>query len=937
MQHRALTVCPVLIGREWECGQLRAALEAATTGAGGCTLLSGEAGVGKSRLVSELVANAEAGDWATVRVSCLEADIGEPYALALQLAQLLDGTPLPFQTAPEAERQARRVEQALRDRIERYADDRPLLLVAEDIHWSDQPSLHALLGLIHRPGRWLFALTYRPEPLQPALAGFLAELARLRLVREIELAPLRRAEVARMVRATLAFDEQVTGALLDEIVSATEGVPFLVEEVLRSLIESGGLERDGRNWRRCEGVPLRTPGSLRQAIDARLLTQPIHVRRVAMLAAAIGQAPALDVLRPLCDLDDATLLQALRMLVDAQILVVRPDGHPAFRHALTREAILARLLTPERQQLHREVAEVLTRDPATPAATLAYHLAQAGQPRLAGPHALRAAREAAVVHAHREAIGHYHVALAGQAAPEAELLTALGDHHTHLSECEAAVSRYRQAMQPYVATGDHTRIAELALRIGIAYATQRRRTEARRYLVAALEGLPPGHPDRWRAGRELALQLAAQGLFREAEATLYQAREDGAATGALARLRIEHELGGVLSVQGDWAALERAALATLRDTAADPGPGDADEVLALRHDAEAVLGEIALYRGDMVRSLSHHQACLDLATRRGLLHEQALARWSIAMKLYYLGRWDEAHTELAEVQALGGAPIGELVPPFEHRIAGRLEEAVACWLDTWGRFEVDVDFELLVAIALYSSEALLAVGRYDEVRDRLDTLLTRIRCTGALSYEFRLAPLWAEALARLADPRAATVCDDTLVLVRRLGAPHQEALALRARAWSRRTAGDWSGAFGDCDASLAILDRLGIAWEAAQTLRLAGELRLARGRRGDRERARTALDEARQRFAAIGIERDCRDVMAILSRAGLPDLPPDDDPLSPREREVAKLAALGLTNREIAERLVITEKTASHHVSAILTKLGLGSRVEVAAHIARHG
>ena len=77
--------------------------------------------------------------------------------------------------------------------------------------------------------------------------------------------------------------------------------------------------------------------------------------------------------------------------------------------------------------------------------------------------------------------------------------------------------------------------------------------------------------------------------------------------------------------------------------------------------------------------------------------------------------------------------------------------------------------------------------------------------------------------------------------------------------------------------------------------------------------------------------------MATLSRAGLPDRSPDGDPLSPREREVAELAARGLTNREIAERLVITEKTASHHVSAILTKLGLGSRVELAAHIARHG
>lgn len=937
MQHRASTVCPVLIGREWELGHLRAALEAATGGSGGCILLAGEAGVGKSRLVSELVGNADVGGWVTVRVGCLESDVRQPYALVVQLADALGGWTVPFDDAPEAARQTRRIEQALRHQIERVTGDRPLLLVAEDLHWSDQPSLQVLLGLVQRPVRSLVVLTCRKEPLQPSLASFLAELTRLRSAREVELRSLGRSEVARMVRAILARDEQIPGALLDEVMSATEGVPFLVEEVLRSLIESGGLEPEGRGWRRHEGAPLRVPGSLRQAIEARLLTQPPDVTRVALLAAAIGQAPDLDLLRTLCGLDEPTLLQAVRALVDAQILVGHPDGRPAFRHALTREAILARLLTPERQLLHRQVAEALGRDPTTPAATLAYHWAQADQAHLAGPHALRAAREAAAVHAHREAIGHYQLALTGQAAPAPELLTALGDHHTHLSECEAAASRYRQAMQPYVVAGDHTRIAELALRIGIAYATQRRRTEARRHLVAAVEGLPPGHPDRWRAGRELALQLAAQGLYREAEGALYQARTDGVTAGPLARMRIEHELGGVLSVQGNWTALERVARATLRETTDDSGLGDPDELLALRHDAEAVLGEIAVYRGDLAGSLAHHRACLDLSRRRGLLHEQALARWSMAMKLYYLGRWDAAWTELAEVQALGGALIGELVPPFEHRLAGRLEEAADCWLDIWERFEADLDLELLVAIARYWSETLIALDRCQEVRDRLDAILTRVQSAGAVSYEFRLAPLWAEALARLDDPRAAVACDAALALARRLGTPHQGALALRARAWSRRSDADWSGAFQDCDAALVVFDQTGIAWEAGQTLKQAGQLRLDRGRRGDRERARMALDEARQRFAALGSERDVADVSAILARAGLLDRAPADGPLSPRQNEVAALAARGLTNRQIAEQLFITEKTAAHHVSAILTKLRLGSRVEVAAYIARQG
>src|SRR5262249_51138129 len=154
---------------------------------------------------------------------------GQPYSLTSQLADALGMPWLLFDDAAEAARQTRRGEQELRTQIERFAGDRPLLLVAEDLHWSDQPSLQILLGLVQRPVRTLVLLTCRKEPLQPALAGFLAELTRLRSPREIEIRALGRPEVARMVRAILGLDEPISSALLDEVMNATEGVPFLVE------------------------------------------------------------------------------------------------------------------------------------------------------------------------------------------------------------------------------------------------------------------------------------------------------------------------------------------------------------------------------------------------------------------------------------------------------------------------------------------------------------------------------------------------------------------------------------------------------------------------------------------------------------------------------------------------------------------------------------
>ena len=135
-----------------ELGQLRWALESARGGDGGVVLLTAEAGIGKSRLLAELLAEPAAAAAAVVRVGCLESDAAEPYALILQLADALGGLDLPFEHAPEAERQTRRVEQVVRNGLHCEAGDRPLILVAEDLHWSDESSLNVLLALAQRPG-----------------------------------------------------------------------------------------------------------------------------------------------------------------------------------------------------------------------------------------------------------------------------------------------------------------------------------------------------------------------------------------------------------------------------------------------------------------------------------------------------------------------------------------------------------------------------------------------------------------------------------------------------------------------------------------------------------------------------------------------------------------------------------------------------------------
>jgi DNA-binding CsgD family transcriptional regulator/DNA-binding transcriptional ArsR family regulator len=927
-------VSPVLVGRAEEMAALGAAAETIATGQGGLLLLSGEAGVGKSRLVSELLDSPAAVGCRRIRVACLESDLAEPYALALEIARAA-GKPgidlLPDGAAAEA--RVRRVQHALQAILTPEAESRPLILVAEDIHWSDSPSLSVLLGLAQRPGRMLLLATYRPEGPSPGLSGFLAEAGRIQPAREIRLRALARVDVARMVQEILELDTPVPGALLDEIMAATDGNPFLVEEALRSWVEIGAIERDGSTWRRRPGVPLQAPDSLRHAIDARLARLPDEVVTVAERAAVVSQLVSVEFLSRLCGLDGERLSAALRALRDAQILERRIDGTLAFRHALTRQAVLARLLQPERHARHRQVAELLESSPESTPAALAYHWSQAGEPTRAALYALRAAERAASLHAHREAARFYELARAGGAGPRAELLASLADQHVALGELDQAIPLYEEAQAIHRAEGSSTEVARLDLRMGIAFANDRERAASIAHLESAFSGLLPDDPDRWRAGLALGVQIAATGRYDVAEETLARIEQASYELDQLTRLRVTYELGGLRALRGNWQALADAAESVLRET---PDTGD-DEILAFRDDAHAALGTVAYYRGSFEDAVAHFSACKEIAGRRGVAAAQAIARWNLATNaLYNLGRWREARVELGELQALGTVNVAESAAWVEAWLDGRWEQALDDWLQAWPEMIKPGDLEVQTAHGRRIADILLALGRTRQALDLLEDVLARIRAVQARSFELQLTPREAEALARLGDPRALPACDTGLDLARQLGARPAEGLLLRARALAHGAAGAWQDAFADCEAAVELLNELPMPYEAARTLREAGLLRLARRRRGDRDRAADVLRTAQQAFADIGATRDEAATTGILSAAGLAsEADRGSGPLTAREREVAGLVAEGLSNRDIAERLFITEKTAAYHVGSILTKLDFDSRAQIAAYVVR--
>ncbi len=763
---KAQSVSPELFGRDTQLAELQHWLEAVGAGRGGVVLVAGEAGVGKSRLLSEALQMPEATRCVQIRVNCLEGDEAEPYSLTRSLIAAAEGSPaeVAIDPAPEAERQVRQVEQALLALLEEVRRERPLLVVVDDMHWSDSPSLQVLLALSLHPGPRLFLLSYRPEPMTPGLASFLADVSRLRLAKTISLQPLSYADTGRMVRAMLDLQETLPPALLPELMTVTEGIPFLVEELLHTLVERGDLQPHGTGWRFRRGTALAVPGSLRLAIEGRLLLQPREVIALAEQAAVVGQVVDVARLARLSDLDEPELFTALRALIEAQILITQPDGTLAFRHALTREAIRTRLLQAERQTLHRRVAMMLEAEGGAASSTLAYHWSEAGEVSRAADQAYQAAKQAASLYAHREAIAHYELALSGGAGTKEEILSTLGDQYQALGEREEAIAHYQAAQAIYRAAGDTTAVAILNLRIGVAYSQQRFRKEALESLQAAFTDLPGNHPDRWRAGLYLGLQQAAMGNQDAAEATFLAAQEAARDT-AVAELRIEYELCGLRARRGDWAALEEAAQRVLREA-----PDQTDEGLALRYDAHAALGSVAYYRGTLSKSLDHFTACLRIAEQRGLTDEQALARWNLATNaLYHLGRWHEAREQLAELQALAIKDWAQPGIVFELWLNGEWEQAAEIWLRSWPDLLESDDLELQMAFGRRIADLLLALGRPQEALMLLAPLLAQLRRFEARSFELQLIPRQVEALARMGDKQALPVAQDGLVLAQTLG------------------------------------------------------------------------------------------------------------------------------------------------------------------------
>ena len=455
-----------LVGREHEVGLLRERWAQVQAGRGHIVVLSGEAGIGKSRLVQ--VVKDEIIDAAALRIeyrcspyhqhsalypmiahlervlALRQDDTPEdklrkleeairPYPLPLAevvpLFAALLALPLPASYPPltlTPQRQKQKTLEALLTWLLVLTEQQPLLFVVEDLHWIDPSTLEFLTLLVEQgpTARLLTLLTCRPE-FQPPW-GLRTHLTPIALQR------LPQPQVEAMI-AQVTGGKALPPVVLQQVVTKTDGVPLFVEELTKTVLESGLLRETEEHYALTVPLPpLAIPATLHDALMARL-DRLATVKAVAQLGAVLGRTFAYEVLQAVTPLDAAALQQALARLVDAELLYQRgvpPQATYLFKHALIQEAAYQSLLKSTRQQFHQRIAQVLeTRFPAsveTQPELVAQHYTAAGCVEQAIPYWQQAGQQASDHSAHLEAISHVTTGI--------ELLTTLPETPEHTQQ-----------------------------------------------------------------------------------------------------------------------------------------------------------------------------------------------------------------------------------------------------------------------------------------------------------------------------------------------------------------------------------------------------------------------------------------------------------------------------------------------------------------------
>jgi DNA-binding CsgD family transcriptional regulator/tetratricopeptide (TPR) repeat protein len=962
------------VGREQQLAELRRLLHEAMDGHARIALVGGESGVGKTRLVDELLHHAKARGVRVLAGDCVELAEGElPYAPLIGALRPLIRADDPSLTAVrdafnrspgdiDAADQGR-VFELLLDALDVLAQQAPLALVLEDIHWADR-STRDFLAFAARnlcKERVLLLATYRTDELhrRHPLRPLLPDLERQEEVTLVTLERLTRPELAELLSDILgaAPDDD----LLDRLFARCEGNPLFAEELL-----AAGHDGHGD-----------LPPTLRDALILRVEALPEATQGLLRVVAAAARADE-ALLAEVGELEPAVLRPALREALASNVLTLGEDGRYAFRHALLREAMHEDLLPGEDVELHLRLARALERradagqDDLDTVVEIAHHFAAAGEQAEALGAAVRAADEAERLRAPAEALAQLERALAlwprvpdarGRAGMDhARLLERLGTAADDLGDYERARHAFANALAELDSGEDPRRAARLMEALGSAQWHMGRGDETMATYDRGLMLLrdvdePCVERAMLLAGKAKTLMLG--GRYAEAievcDITLTEATASGSRA---AEANARNTLGVALACNGDV----EEGIAQLRESMAIDR---ADGRLELLGRGYTNLGDTLLLVGRAREAYDFVTAGIAESEGRG--RKGSWMRLQAAEIAVALGRLDDADALLADhrgrrqndtVGAYYGAISGELALARDHP-----EEALEHLQRASALVQMAYDPQWHGPLAAMTAHALRRLRRLDEARATLEQARLRLTRVPGMQDHARLARLAATVIAVEADvaERARDLGDADAVAaaVERAEAAVERARAeagvLSAMGWVADAEAELTRARGESSPEAWARSR--DAWLAMERFPYAAEALWRQGeaalRTGDREAAQALLAEGLAEAGELDMDWLIAEIEALARRARLrlsvaeeeaetEVVAAEADPgadlgLTPREREVLALLAGGATNREIGEALFMAEKTASVHVSRILAKLDVRSRTEAAAVAYRLG
>jgi DNA-binding CsgD family transcriptional regulator/tetratricopeptide (TPR) repeat protein len=974
----------VFVGRHREIEAMGAALEAASARRGGLALLAGEPGIGKTRTALEMAARAAARGARVLWGRCHEEEGAPPYwpwvqilraaAVAQSSEELLEDlgagagdvseivpeirARLPDLDAPATLRDPSSTRFRLFGSITRFlinASRRAThVLVLDDLHWADVPSLKLLEFLAQElaDSCVLVIGAYRETELsrRHRLSDTLGALARAPRVLRLHLAGLNAEDVQRFVVTAAGMTPPLW--LMNAIHSQTEGNPLFVREVVRLLEQGGHLANDSLHTGSAPSI--RLPEGVREVIGRRLNLLPSSCNELLATAAVIGREFAWDVLAQACraETGEEAALEALDQAMVAHLIEETTPGRYQFTHNLVRITLYDELRTGQRRRLHHLVGEAIElvhrRDLKPVLADLAHHFRASGlgaDVERAIDYAIRAGQSADAALAFEDAINLFQNALDMIEATSDESPQRRCDILLLLGNAQREASDYPQALETLkaaAAVARAHRLTDALVETAILYEDVAWRHTAH---VDARPEILLEEALRWAPEDALASRVRLMGSL--ANSLLHTGRTAQSKDLSLQAIAIARRMGDATVLARSLAALadfpwqphENTEMLAHADELATMGDSAANPELAIRGHFRRM--SLLLELGDMAGVTREVEI---MGALNAQLRQPFFALWELGSRATIAllrGALNEAERLILQSARSQESRRSGVIDPLSlliftlHREQGKLHGLGPMVATFVKQNSPDTTWRPGLAV-LY-----LELG---------DLVAARAVFNDLADADFAAVPRdgrWATCLSWLAEVCVALGDAERAATLYRLLIPWEgRCIVMGGGTGCRGSSGrflgmlaaltqDWIGAERHFAESLRMNEQMGAVAPLAHTQCDLAEMRLRRGDPDDGA-IRALLDRAGAQATTSGLKALADRVAAARLRLAAPAAPALPESLTQREVEVLQLMAIGRGNADISTVLAISRSTVATHVHNILTKTGCANRTEAAAFAVRN-